>query len=856
MRKYLQRISTLFILMLLTLATFAQSTIKGKVIDAVTKEPLIGATVGVKGTTNGVAVNLDGSFKINTSTGVTLVVSYVGYTTKEVTASSTDMGNITLDAASGTMKEVVVSANLNSVAIDRKTPIAVTSVNATFIEEKLGNQEFPEMLKSAPGVMVTKQGGGFGDSRLSVRGFKQANVAVIINGMPINDMENGAVFWSNWTALSDVTSSLQAQRGLGASKVAVPSLGGTINVVTRSTDAQKGGSLMQSIGSDGYLKTSVSLSTGLTDKGWAFTAFAAKTQGNGNADGLNFIGYNYFFNVSKVLTDRQTLSLNLIGAKQYHGQRTTKSSINTYRAASAGIEYNPDWGYKNGQILNARNNFYTKPILSLNHDWKINENSSLSTVIYASKGTGGGASPTYTYNTDVAATSNQLPRTGDVYSPVDFDAIQKANVANPDGSSTNFIKAARNDHEWYGAITTLKTKITPEIDLLAGLDYRYYIGKHFTEVKDLLGGQYVNDNTNVNTPNNKARVGDKISYNNDSNVDWEGGFLQAEYSKNDLSAFVSVAGSNTSYRRIDHFLFLDSDPNQKSQKKSFLGYQAKGGANYNLDEHQNVFANIGYLEKAPFFNATFLNNTNNINTSAVNEKLLSYELGYGYRSAMFSANVNLYRTSYKDRSTTKSQTVGATLIYANITGIDELHQGVEFDFKLRPIKDVTLSGSLSVGDWTYTRNIGPIQLFDESNKPVGTASFYNLKGLKVGDQAQTTAGLNLDVNVTSDLKIGGNWNYYGNYYADFSYANAASTSASATPLNTWKMPAYNLFDLNAVFKFKFAGLNSEVIGNMNNVFNTNYISDALDATNKGLASSSAVFYGIGRTITTTLKIKF
>ncbi|MFD2146491.1 carboxypeptidase-like regulatory domain-containing protein [Mucilaginibacter antarcticus] len=604
MRKYLQKFSVLVFSMLLTVGAFAQSTIKGKVVDAVTKEPLIGATVGVKGTTNGVAVALDGSFKLNANTGVTLVVTYVGYNTKELTATSTNLGEITLDPSSGTMKEVVVSANLNSVAIDRKTPIAVTTVSATFIEEKLGNQEFPEMLKSAPGVMVTKQGGGYGDSRLSIRGFKQANVAVIINGMPINDMENGAVFWSNWSALSDVTSSLQAQRGLGASKVAVPSLGGTVNIVTRTTDAKRGGSVAQSVGTDGYLKTMIALSTGLDEKGWAFTALGTKTQGNGNAGGLNFVGYNYFFNASKVLTDRQTLALTLIGAQQRHGQRSTKSSIETYRLAPQGIKYNPDWGYRDGQVVNVRDNFYTKPILSLNHDWKINDGASLSTVLYASKGTGGGGSSNFSYGS--------IPRTGDSYSPFDIDAVQDANVANPDGSAINYLRAARNDHEWYGAISTLKKKLTPEIDLLAGVDLRYYIGRHFTEVTDLLGARYLIDNRtgtgagDINNPIKNARVGDKIIYNNDSNVAWQGGFLQAEYSKNDLSAFISVAGSNTSYKRIDHFNYLDTDPLQTTPNKNYFGYQAKGGANYNLDANHNVFANVGYLTRAPFLTSLSL----------------------------------------------------------------------------------------------------------------------------------------------------------------------------------------------------------------------------------------------------------
>jgi outer membrane cobalamin receptor len=76
----------------------------------------------------------------------------------------------------------------------------------------------------------------------------------MINGVPMNDMEWGGVYWSNWAGLSDVTRSMQVQRGLGASKVAAPSLGGSINVVTRSTDARKGGAVSYGIGNDGTTK--------------------------------------------------------------------------------------------------------------------------------------------------------------------------------------------------------------------------------------------------------------------------------------------------------------------------------------------------------------------------------------------------------------------------------------------------------------------------------------------------------------------------------------------------------------------------------------------------------------------------
>ena len=128
-------------------------------------------------------------------------------------------------------------------------------------------KEFPELLKSTPGVYATKQGGGFGDSRISIRGFDDDNLGVLINGIPVNDMENGRIYWSNWAGLTDVAGQVQVQRGLGASKVAIPSVGGTINIVSRATDAQKGGSVYLGTGNDGFQKQQLIMSSGLMDNG-------------------------------------------------------------------------------------------------------------------------------------------------------------------------------------------------------------------------------------------------------------------------------------------------------------------------------------------------------------------------------------------------------------------------------------------------------------------------------------------------------------------------------------------------------------------------------------------------------------
>ena len=297
------------LLQFFAIGAYAQQTITGKVIDSLTKETLPGAVVTLKGAGVSTSTSTNGNFAIKVQDGSdVLIISYIGYNRREIAipAGKTDLGLISLTSSSNTMNEVMIIAN--NVAIDRKTPVALSVVNAERIEEKGGQQEFPELLKSTPGVYATKgSGGGFGDSRINMRGFQSANIAVMINGIPVNDMEDNRVFWSNWAGLNDVTSSIQVQRGLGASKVAVPSLGGTINIQTRTTDVKKGGFIYQGLGSYGFNKTTFSYSTGLTDKGWAFSAMGSRNVGDGYVNGLAYEAYSYFFNVSKVINANHTL---------------------------------------------------------------------------------------------------------------------------------------------------------------------------------------------------------------------------------------------------------------------------------------------------------------------------------------------------------------------------------------------------------------------------------------------------------------------------------------------------------------------------------------------------------------------
>jgi iron complex outermembrane receptor protein len=813
-------------------------------------ESLVGASVYLKGTTAGTVTNLDGAFKLNTqlSGEQVLVISSIGMLTieknVELTGSAMDLGDVILESDAVGIAEVSVFA---SIAIDRKTPVPVSNIKPAQIMEELGMQEFPEILKSTPGIYATKQGGAFGDSRINIRGFNSRNSAHMINGVPVNDMENGWVYWSNWAGLADVTRTMQVQRGLGAAKIALPSVGGTINILTKTTDAEAGGVVTYGVGNDGYQKMGMTLSSGLTDNNWATTVSLAKSSGDGYVDGTQFESYSYYLNVSKIVNDNHRLALSIFGAPQWHGQRSTPMSIDTYKDPTINsTRYNSDWGYKDGQPYFIRKNFYHKPMGILNHFWDVTEKLNVLTAAYLSIGTGGGTGPLGLNKFyDPAYLRQNQP---------DVDRIVDENIANGAGGSETILRSSNNNHFWTGLLTNANFDASDWLTISGGIDIRYYKGEHYRDVVDLLGGDYYLDDSDINNPNNAAAVGDKVAYWNDGLVLWEGLFGQGEAIFGDLTAFVSGAVNNKSYSRVEYFLEEHDGDGAQSPWYNFFGYSAKGGANYNLTDNHNVFVNAGFFENQPDFRSVFYNYTNDANADALNEKVTSFEVGYGFRSGFFSANLNGYYTTWKNKSRILGYRVDGEDRFANLTGINAKHMGIELDFLAKPTDRLSINGMVSLGNWRWMNNIIDAQFFDDNNNLVATASVY-IEDVHVADAAQTTAALGASYELLRGLKFGFNYNYFDNLYADFLPENRTSEPEDGTPPDAWKAPSFNLLDLYAVFRFDLGGLNASLVGNINNLFDTEYISDADDGSSHDWQTAD-VYYGWGRSWSVTLRINF
>ncbi|MFN3557148.1 MAG: TonB-dependent receptor [Bacteroidales bacterium] len=916
--------TTIVLVFALTGSLFAQEIlVRGTVRDSADQQTLPGVNVIVKGTTTGTVTDVNGQFQLRVNTGATLLFTFVGMEPFEVLVDgSRNIIDVAMQSELNVLQEIVVS--VAGIARDRQTPVAISTISAEVITERLGSQEFPEILKSTPSVYATKDGGGFGDGRINMRGFDSNNIGVLINGVPVNDMENGRVYWSNWAGLSDVTQTMQVQRGLGASRLAISSVGGTINIVTQTTEARKGGTLFYGFGHDGYERRSISLSTGLMDNGWAITALGGRTTGDGYVDGTEFDGWSYFLNASKKVNDRHILSFTAFGAPQWHNQRWPRQRIETYRTHERGIRYNPSVGIMNGQRYNSAHNEYHKPQLSLNHYWSIDPTMTLSTAVYASISAGGGrrvlgpSANWYQFTTATGLPSESAKITPDGF--LDFDFAINENPNYTDGSQV-IIGNAVNQHDWYGMLSTLQKEID-NLRLTGGVDLRYYRGYHFQQITHLLGGTHYQDvryqtdtvvSRNVNRdPSARLKVGDKIGYHDMGEVGWAGMFAQAEYVTPQYSFFLSSTLSNTQYRRHDYFLYFDDDSpmrkefeeraqslfaqaqqaqqqgdedgytslmqqynryanntamqSQTSDWIDFTAYSLKGGANYNIDERHNVFANAGYFTRAPFYRFAFRGFTNTLNTGAKHERVMSSEIGYGYRSSVAAANVIIYHTQWLDKSLVRS--IGNEEI-ANITGLDAMHQGIEIDFTLRPERRLEITGMFSYGDWTWKSDL-IAEVFNINQELIDVVEVY-AGGLKVGNSAQTTGALGINYEVLPNIRLGFDVTHFDRNYADFTVEDRGDILLKGQ--NPWRMPSHQLYDLSLRYRFKIAGLDATLISNINNLFDTHVIRDATDrvtqvemldpVTNKmvtrpiaGRPESATVYYGWGRTWTTSLRVRF
>ncbi|RMA65845.1 TonB-dependent receptor [Ulvibacter antarcticus] len=857
----------LLLLFLGSFAAFSQGNVTGNVMDSELGGPLNGANVMLSGTSNGTITDFDGNFTLNVdSNSGSVTISYVGYTQTKVPFTlkngTANIGTIRLSPDANSLDEIIiVGTGVIDLAEGRRTPVAVSTITATEIQERVvGNVEITEALKNTPSVHVSGQS-GFGDSQFYLRGFDQTNIAVLLNGQPINGMEDGRVYWSNWAGIADIASAIQVQRGLGASKLAISSVGGTTNIVMKAADRKEGGFVRFLGANDSYAKGTMAYNTGRNEKGWAFSALVDYWQAHRKwSKGTYGQGQNYFFAVGYEPNETHSFNVLLTGAPQLHGQKWSQSKENI----EADPKFNQHWGYTDDGIESERQNYYHKPVANLNWDWTMSEKSELSTVLYASWGRGGGTGDRGNGRKRTEDPDGDGPLGGQI----DYAAIAANNALvgvggdyGGDNGAGYIRRSSVNNHQWYGVVSNFNHDFTENLSFNVGIDGRMYTGDHFRQVTDLYGlTGWSNDRpddaivtaTFDATPwaslTSFADEGERIAYDYSEDINYIGGFGQLEYALDNFSVFFQGSLSSQSYQREDRF------ENLTSEKVSRSGYNLKGGVSYTIEEASTIFLNGGYYSRQPYLDNIFAFNGSNadlISPEVDNEIIRSFEAGYHYRVNRFSANFNAYVTDWANRTITNinsndNGTPGDDTDDFDQSilqrGIRQFHSGAEFDLGWRATDWLTLNTYISGGSWAY-KGESNVDIYNvDTSELLSSEEGVNRDGVKVSSAPQFTTGFRAKARIMDGLSVDGNINYRAGHYE---FTDPLTPASSYVPT---KLHPYSISDFGLSYEFNLGGSND--LSFRGNVFNAfDYI---------GLQNTDAFGYYSenGRTYNASLKYIF
>ena len=906
------------IAMMMTLLTpmmlFAQS-VTGKVTSEA-GDPLANANIVVVGTDMGTTSNDMGEFTLDLSAGdYTITATVIGF---KPLSQQVTVAEAVIDMAFALELNVIELSDVEVLAsrAGEKTPVAYSMVTKEDMEVRLGSQDIPMVLNTTPSVYATQQGGGAGDARINVRGFNQRNVAVMINGVPQNDMENGWVYWSNWDGVGDATSSIQMQRGLSAVNLATPSIGGTMNIITDPASHEKGGKFKQEVGEGGFLKSTINYNSGLINDKLAVSGTIVRKTGDGFIDGTWTDAWAYYLGTSYAVSDDQRFELYAIGAPQRHGQNLYKQNIATYSQElagdvdgydvtafaegekfehEAGRFFNQNWApvdpsytgqqywymygarttdRYNSNLLNERENFFHKPLVNLNHFYDINDEMRLSSVLYWSGGSGGGTGTYGSVKRFPAIEGNNWwassPWTWDWNGEI---AENSANIdsawSDSENRSTGILRNSINRQNTYGLISKLNYDVSEDLELQVGIDWRTAGIEHAREVRDLLGGDYYVDFADDNAPDGKkVGLGDIIAYHNETTVDWLGAFIQGKYDIQKFNLYGMGGISTIGYTYLDHFA-VDADVVKADNITTF---QVKGGGVFNLDDRMSAFVNGGYVEKPPILdNVIAYDGT--VASNPDNEKFTSFEFGGKYASDLLLVKGSFYNTQWKDRNLTKSVTTGqgdsgdTDIIY--LKGVNQSHTGFEIEGKVALHDMVDLTLVYSKGNWFFDGDaIGDYQEmeYNEDGQVVGqmtTQYTYALDELKVGDMPQTAYVGGLTLKPIKGLSIQGLYKMYDDNYADWS-PDAREVDGDEDRAQVWQAPGYSKLDLHFAYELpEVAGLDLTLTGHLFNALDDVYVQDAVDNSKYNgygdklhLAHNAEVFLGTPRHFNLGLTVNF
>ncbi len=774
-----------------------QTIVKGSVIDAVSFDFIFNVTITIEETNQSTKTDVAGEFifSVNLPLGEQILrISKTGYITKRypIIINENAIVNIT-------------DMTLEIDGSETEDLYTITLSDDELNDDTSGSDNISGLLSSSLDVFQRTAAFEFSSSFFKVRGLGSDNGSVLINGIEMNKLYNGRPQWSNWGGLNDVMRNQELTSGLTPSNYNFGGVLGSASINTRASKYRKGGRVTYSSSNRSYTnRLMATYASGLLKNNWAYTVSLGKRWGNEGYQNATAYNSNSLF-ISAEKRINETHSVNFTGI--YSPNRRGKSSPNTQEVYDLkGIKYNEYWGWQNGEKRNSRIKEVVEPILMLNHFWNFNKKTALqtnvayqfgnignsrlvyggTTLVTDSNGIeifeGGGRNPSPTYY-------QKLPSYFERNFPSDLEFAYGAQQELLDNGQINWehlydangIKTSQGKNATYMLYEDLvddtqltvnsifNTELNDHILFNGAVQYKSLTSKNYAKVLDLLGGTgFLNVDSfdgvqfDLKNPNKIAVLGDAFGYHYIIRAHVLSGYAQAQFKYNKVDFYGSIGITNTQYQREGVFQHENFKQNSfgKGDAVSFTGFGAKFGATYKISGKHILDVNAGYLTKAPSIRNTYSNSRANHNVvpNISEEKIMSFDGSYIFRSSIVKAKLTGFYTKLKDANeisfffadgigniiaetgTQQSGNDDTEFIQEILQGIDKNYLGAELGVEAQITPTIKLKGAASVGQYIYANNPNVYVSSDRfENVSLGTSNLKNYK-LAVGPHQAYSVG--------------------------------------------------------------------------------------------------------------------
>jgi len=841
------------LLLLVSLYTLAQTAIiKGKVIDESNKLPLSGLEIMLTELKSLKFTNSDGEF-------IYYQVPYGSYTLEisDGIRTATTL-NISAQSEVVDLGEITVSqVSVSNIQQDQMTSIGIDDMDSDSDDDGVSSQGYSSVLSASRDPFLQAANFTFGPLRYQMRGLNRNQQKVFINYIPVNDPENGNTNWFQWGGLNEVFRNQIYTFGLTPSEYGVDGLMGITGIDINAASQRKQTKIAYSLSNRSYRhRLMITHSTGILENGWAFSVSGSRRYaGEGYIPGTFYDGYSYYLGASKLLSSKTALHFTTFGAPTRRG----KAGPSTQEAMDlAGSNYyNPNWGYQNGEIRNAKvaDNFV--PAAILNFEYNRSPLESLNISAGFQTGWIGNSTldwynaqdprPDYyrklpSYYLEQAAGPDPLTaedvRNDLLAHPeklqLDWDRLYEANVFNTQTvngvTGKRSIYALANDRDditKYNLSLNYKRVLSEQSNIYAGLNLEHQRNESYREILDLLGGDYwVNVNqfaertyignndfnqNDLNNPEGIVREGDKYMYNyksyfNTANI-W--GQYVAKMKKVDF-----FLGGQLGYKTIQREglyksgIFQD-DSYGKSDIQDFLTYDIKAGLTYKINGRHYLYLNAAYFTEAPSFDNSFVapRVRNLVVSNLTAEKALSLEGGYLVNTPSVSGRLSGFISDITDITQIKRFYHDDYRTFVNYVMSDVAirNMGVELaaKVKLSPSWSATVVAIYNQVFYTSRPEVTVYRDNDTLKEADKTIAYMNNYYVATGPQSAYTLGLNYNSPHYWWASI--NFNYLDRNYMDVNPARLTQEATDMMDRNSQefkdiigqeKLPAFYTIDVS------------------------------------------------------------